>query len=97
MSNNASERSSPRLASTWKLAEAKAKLSEIVRLAGEGQPQRVTVNGRTAVVVVAVDEFDRLRTMGQARTLHELLSHSPLNRLELDSASVASPVREVDL
>ncbi len=85
------------MAPTWKLAEAKAKFSEIVRLAGEGLPQQVTVNGRKAVVVVAVDEFNRLRALGQARTLHELLSHSPLNRLELGSMSVASPVREVDL
>ena len=52
----------------WKLGEAKAKFSRVVRLAASGQPQRVTVRGKDAVVVVAADEFERLRaraTSGQ--------------------------------
>ena len=81
----------------WKLGEAKARFSEVVRLAAAGQPQRVTVHGRNAVVVVAADEFDRLRARRAAASLHELLSRSPLNRLEFGVGSVRSPVREVDL
>ena len=81
----------------WKLGEAKARLSQVVRLAAAGQPQRVTVNGRNAVVVVSADEFDRLQTPGGAPTLHDLLSQSPLNRLEFGRESIQSPVREVDL
>ena len=80
----------------WKLAEAKARFNELVRLAVAGQPQRVTVCGRNAVVVVAADEFDRLRTRRAARTLHDLLSRSPLANLEFRGDSVRSPVREVD-
>ena len=80
----------------WKLAEAKARFSEVVRLAAAGQPQRVTVRGRNAVVVVAADEFDRLRTQRAATTLHDLLSQSPLASLEFGGDSVRSPVREVD-
>ena len=30
----------------WKLGEAKAKFSDVVRLAASGQPQHVTVRGR---------------------------------------------------
>ena len=92
----------PRTASTdparigWKLAEAKARFSEVVRLAAAGQPQRVTVRGRDAVVVVAADEYDRLRTRRAARTLHDLLSRSPLANLEFGGDSERSPVREVD-
>ena len=81
----------------WKLGEAKAKFSEVVRLAASGRPQRVTVRGRQAVVVVAADEFDRLRARRSAPSLNDLLSGSPLNRLEFGSESVRSPVREVDL
>lgn len=81
----------------WKLGEAKARFSEVVRLAASGRPQRVTVRGRNAVVVVAADEFDRLRARCSAPSLHDLLSRSPLNRLEFGSASIRSPVREVDL
>lgn len=81
----------------WKLAEAKARLSELVRLAVAGQPQRVTVNGRDAVVVVATREFDRLQAPSGAPSLHQLLSRSPLSRLEFEHDPIAGPVREVDI
>ena len=81
----------------WKLTEARARLSEVVRLAAAGQPQRVTVRGRSAVVVVAADEFDRLRARYAAPSLHDLLSRSPLARLDFGGGSVRAPVREVDI
>ena len=80
----------------WKLREAKTRFSKIVRLAATGQPQRVMVHGRDAVVIVGADEFDRLRTSTKT-SLHELLSRSPLNRLDFGGESVRSPVREVGL
>lgn len=80
----------------WKLGEAKARFSEVVRLAARGRPQRVTVHGREAVVVVSAWEFDRLRARKTAGSLHELLSRSPLNRLEFGGGSAPGPVREVD-
>ena len=81
----------------WKLGEARARFSEIVRLAAAGQPQRVTVRGRTAVVVVAAEEFDRLRARAAAPSLHHLLSRSPLARLEFGGEPVRAPVRKVDI
>lgn len=45
---------------TWKLEDAKARFSEVVRRAQSEGPQRVTVRGREAVVVMSVDELDRL-------------------------------------
>ena len=81
----------------WKLGEARARFSEVVRLAAAGQPQRVTVRGRTAVVVVAAEEFDRLRVRDTAPSLHHLLSKSPLARLDFGGESVRAPVREVDI
>lgn len=44
----------------WKLEDAKARFSEVVRRAESEGPQRVTVRGREAVVVMSVDELDRL-------------------------------------
>jgi prevent-host-death family protein len=44
----------------WKLEEAKARFSEVVRLAQSEGPQRVTVRGRETVVVVSVEELERL-------------------------------------
>ena len=80
----------------WKLGEAKAQFSKVIRLAAAGQPQRVTVRGRNAVVVVAADEFDRLRARKAAASLHDLLSQSPLSRLEFGGESVRGPIREVE-
>ena len=81
----------------WKLGEAKARFSEVVRLAAAGQPQRVTVRGRSAVVVVEADEFDRLRARNAAPSLHDLLSRSPLAGVDFGGGSVRAPVREVDV
>ena len=97
MANPVPQASSHASLPAWKLGEAKARLSQVVRLAAEGQPQRVTVNGRNAVVVVSADEFDRLQAPSDAPTLHTLLSQSPLNRLEFGRESIQGPVREVDL
>jgi antitoxin Phd len=45
---------------SWKLEDAKARFSEVVRRARNEGPQRVTVRGQDAVVVIAADELDRL-------------------------------------
>ena len=47
-------------AGRWKLEDAKARFSEVVRHAREEGPQRVTVRGHDAVVVMSVEEFERL-------------------------------------
>ena len=82
---------------SWKLEEARARFSEVVRLAAAGQPQHVTVRGRTGVVVVAAEEFDRLRARDAAPSLHHLLSRSPLAGLNFGGESVRAPVREIDI
>jgi prevent-host-death family protein len=47
-------------AGRWRLEDAKARFSEMVRHAREEGPQRVDVRGHDAVVVMSVAEFDRL-------------------------------------
>lgn len=50
-----------RLASSgWKLEDAKARFSEVVRLARSEGPQRVSVRGREAVVVISVEQLEQL-------------------------------------
>ncbi len=44
----------------WKLQDAKAQFSELVRRAQTEGPQRVTVRGHDAVVVIAADGLERL-------------------------------------
>ena len=47
----------------WKLEDAKARFSEVVRRARSEGPQRVSVRGHDAVVVMAADAFDRLQPL----------------------------------
>jgi prevent-host-death family protein len=63
-------------ASTWSVAEAKAKFSQLVDEAQTRGPQTVTRNGRVAVVVVAAEEWEqKTRRRGN---LAEFLLASPL-------------------
>ncbi len=66
----------------WQLQEAKAKFSEVVQRAIEDGPQTVTRRGKPAVVVVAVEEFERSRE--QTPTLKELLLECPLEGIDLE-------------
>lgn len=82
---------------SWKLEDAKARFSEVVRLAREQAPQRVTVYGEDAVVVLSAAEYARLAPAIEQPSLHALLSNSPLKDLDFKHAGVRAPVREVDL
>lgn len=44
----------------WKLEDAKARLSEVVRRAATSGPQLVTVRGREAAVIVAPEDYEQL-------------------------------------
>jgi prevent-host-death family protein len=81
----------------WPLQDAKAQFSELVRCAREKGPQRVTVHGRDAVVVVDADEWDRLKKPVSGRDLVEALANSPLRDVSIERLSVKSPVRDVKL
>ncbi|MBI2218622.1 MAG: type II toxin-antitoxin system prevent-host-death family antitoxin [Candidatus Rokubacteria bacterium] len=88
----AARRSRPR---AWKLEDAKARFSEVVRLARSVGPQHVTVRGQDAVVVVSAGEFAALLPSARQPSLHALLSTSPLRHVELSHAGQPMPVRDV--
>ena len=52
--------STTRHSATWKLEEAKAKFSEVVRRAHDQGPQYVTVRGKKAVAIIDAAELERL-------------------------------------
>ena len=87
----------PDAVSRWKLEDAKARLSELVRKARDEGPQRVTVRGRDAVVVVASDQFDTLQAHIAKRSLRDLLANSPLRDFEFGEEGVEGPIREIAL
>ena len=65
----------------WTVAEAKAKLSEVIEQAQADGPQTITRNGRSAVVLVAFDEWERKTK--RAGNLAEFFAASPLRESEL--------------
>lgn len=61
---------------TWTVARAKARFSELIdRVAVDG-PQTITRHGRTAVVVVSADEWER--KSHRTGNLAEFFAASPL-------------------
>ena len=83
--------------SEWSLQDAKNRFSAVVAAALAGEPQRVTRRGRPAVVVVAVEEFERLRHLEKARapTFADLLLSIPRDGGEFERIEL--PSRPVDL
>jgi antitoxin Phd len=81
----------------WKLEDAKARFSEVVRLAREHTPQRITVRGEDAVVIISAQEFAKLLPLLEQPSLHALLSQSPLSQIDFDPKRIQSPVRDIEL
>jgi prevent-host-death family protein len=80
---------------TWTVAEAKAKFSEVIDRARSGGPQVVTRNGRTAVVVVAAEEWERKTK--RVGNLAEFLATSPLRGSRIRTKRVKDRPRKIDL
>jgi prevent-host-death family protein len=72
-------------------------LSELVRQAQQHGPQRVTVHGRDAVVVVRADEFDRMQQPVSGRDIVAALAGSPLADVNFERVTIKSPVRGVSV
>ena len=81
----------------WPLQDAKNKFSALVNAALAGEPQQVTRRGQPAVVVLAVDEYERLRRLEKtdAPTLGELLLEIPQDDQDFERMSIL--VRPLDL
>jgi prevent-host-death family protein len=87
-----------RPAGHWILQDAKARFSELVRRVRSEGPQHVTVHGRDEVVVIAADEFRRLKGNHTGQALIEAIQSSPYRGTELDEPRrTPLPVRGVSL
>ena len=67
----------------WKLEDAKAKFSELVRRAEQDEPQLVTRRGKETVVVVSMADYERLTA---TRPLTAFLQDSPFAEALADGA-----------
>jgi prevent-host-death family protein len=82
-------------AAVWSVAEAKARLSEVIDRALKQGPQAVTKNGRSALVVVSTDEW--ARKAARKGTLAEFFTASPLPNSGLKIERAQGQVREIEL
>lgn len=82
-------------ADLWTVAEAKAKLSEVIEHAQKSGPQTITRNGRRAVVVVDAAEWERKTR--RSGNLAEFFAASPLRGSALKVRRSKDRLRPTDL
>jgi len=79
----------------WRLQDAKNRFSEVVNRALSEGPQVVTRRGEEVVVVVAREEYARLRK--SRPNLVEFFRESPLVGVDLDLERDRSRLRDTEL
>lgn len=83
---------------SWQIQSAKARFSEVFQRARTEGPQRITRQGKEAVVMVAEEQYDRLVGKSrQPKNIVDFFQQSPLVGLDLDLKRDPSPARDVDL
>ena len=82
----------------WQLQTAKARFSEVFRLVRTEGPQLITRQGRDGVVMIPVEQFDRLVNRArQPKSLVQFFRESPLVGLELDFERDKDTGRDIEL
>ena len=82
----------------WQLQTAKARFSEVFRLARSKGPQWITRQGKEAVVVLPAEEFERLsRRRNQAADIVQFFAQSPLASAGIDLTRKPDYGRSIEL
>jgi len=82
----------------WQLQAAKARFSELFRMARTEGPQLITRQGREAVVMMPAEQFDQLVVRSrQPKSLVQFFRESPLVGLELDFERDRDTGRDIKL
>ncbi|QXN95853.1 type II toxin-antitoxin system Phd/YefM family antitoxin [Nocardia iowensis] len=79
----------------WPLADAKARLSELIDIVEREGPQVISKHGREVAVVVPIDEW-RQKTSRQG-SLAEFFAASPLRDSGVEIERIHMDVRDVEL
>jgi prevent-host-death family protein len=82
----------------WQLQTAKAKFSEVFRLARTTGPQRITKQGKEGVVMIADEQYDRLMVKSrQPKSIVQFFRESPLVAVDLHLERDEDPGRDTEL
>jgi prevent-host-death family protein len=80
----------------WQMQDAKARLSEVIKLAEHDGPQEITLHGRPVAVLLSRSEFEKLS--GRNQSFVEFMQRSPLHGLdEIDFEREQTMTRDVSL
>lgn len=82
----------PADADVWSLQDAKARFSEVVRKARSGAPQRVTLHGQPAVVIVDPTRFEVRPKPKGPRTMAGFVEESKKYRGCLEGIDLEAPL-----
>ena len=80
---------------SWSVADAKARFSELIDKAKSEGPQTVTRNGKPAAVLVSVEEWEK--KAAPQGTLVEFFQSSPLHDSGIEIERFRGGFRKVDL
>ena len=84
--------------SAWQLQDAKARFSEVFRLARTEGPQLITRQGKDGVVMLPVEQFDELVNRSRPRkNIVDFFRESPLFGVDLDLERDKDPGRDIEL
>lgn len=81
--------------SSWTVATAKARFSEVIDRAAVEGPQTIMRRGRKAAVIISAEEWERRNR--RDGNLAEFFQKSPLRRSGLEVERVKGGLRDVDL
>ena len=82
----------------WQVQTAKARFSEVFRLARTAGPQRITRQGKEGVVMISEEQYERLTAKShQPKSLVQFFRESPLVGIELDLERDPDPGSDIDL
>jgi prevent-host-death family protein len=82
----------------WQVQTAKARFSEVFRLARSEGPQRITRQGKEGVVMISDEQYDRLMVKSrQPKSIVQFFRESPLVGVNLDLERDRDPGRDIKL
>lgn len=82
----------------WQIQTAKARFSEVFRLARTEGPQHITRQGKDGVVMISDEQYERLTGKShQPKSLVQFFRESPLVGVELDLERTKDEGRDIDL
>lgn len=83
------------MGNVWQLQEAKNKFSNLVDKAHNDGPQVVTKHGKESVVIIAIEDYQKLNK--PTSDLISFFKKSPLSDINLDLTRDKSSSRDIEL